>query len=342
MNPNRIFSLAFYAILLNVHSFGASTPWSITGRIHIGGDGGWDYLTIEPQRSRLFVSHAKQVVVVDLKTKTIVGSIAANGVHGIALASDLKRGFISNGTDNTVTVFDLTTLKILATLPTGKNPDAICYEPTTHRVFAFNGGSATATVIDAAKEKIIGEIPLGGKPEFAAVDGRGSVFDALEDKSQIVKINAGTLAVDARWNLPEESEPSGMAIDPERDHLFIGCRNQIMVVLDGSSGKAITTLPIGEGVDACAYDSVGKRAFASCGDGTMTVVQQNEKGVYVVAEKVITEPRARTMAFDSKTGTAYLPTAKFGPTPPATAERPKPRPAILPDTFEVLVLTAKP
>src|ERR1019366_5862093 len=150
MKLKLILSLVCSAILLNAHSFGASARWSITDRIHIGGDGGWDWLTIETETNRLFVSHAKQVVVVDLKTKSIIGSIVANGVHGIALAPDLKRGFISNGADNTVTVFDLTTLKILATLPTGKKPDAICYEPTTHRVFAFNGGSGTATVIDAA------------------------------------------------------------------------------------------------------------------------------------------------------------------------------------------------
>jgi YVTN family beta-propeller protein len=342
MKLKLILSLACSAILLNAHSFGASTPWSITSRIHIGGDGGWDYLTIESETGRLFISHAKQVVVVDLKTKSVIGSIAANGVHGIALAPGLKRGFISNGGGDTVTVFDLTTLQILATLPAGKNPDAICYEPTTQRVFAFNGRSGTATVIDAVKEKVIGEIPLEGKPEFAVVDGRGSVFDALEDKSQILKINAGTLAVTARWNLPEGSEPSGVAIDPAHERLFIGCGNQTMVVLDGASGKTVATLPIGQGVDACVYDPPGKRAFASCGDGTMTVVKQAAKDTYAVAEKVITEPRARTMAFDSTTGTAYLPLAKFGPPPPATVEQPKPRPSILPDTLEILVVTGRP
>jgi YVTN family beta-propeller protein len=340
MKLKLILSLVCSAILLNAHSFGASAHWSITDRIHIGGDGGWDWLTIEPEKSRLFVSHAKQVVVVDLKTKSIIGSIVANGVHGIALAPELKRGFISNGADNTVTVFDLTTLKILATLPVGKKPDAICYEPTTQKVFAFNGGSGTATVIDAAKEKVMGEIPLDGKPEFAVADGHGSVFDALEDKSQILKINASTLAIEARWNLPEGSEPSGLAFDPAHQRLFIGCGNQTMVILDSASGKVMTTLPIGKGVDACVYDPVGKRAFASCGDGTMTVIQPGDKDTYTVAEKVITEPRAKTMAFDPTTGIAYLPTAKFGPLPPVTPEHPKPRPPILPDSLEILVLTS--
>jgi len=333
-----VLSLACSAILLNASSFAASVHGSITGRIHIGGDGGWDYLVVQPEASRLFVSHAKQVVVVDLKTKSIISSIVANGVHGIALAPDLNRGFISNGAGDTVTVFDLATLKILATLPAGKNPDAICYEPTTHRVFAFNGKSGTATVIDAANEKIIGEIPLEGKPEFAVADGQGSVFDNLEDKSQVLKINATTLAIEACWNLPEGSEPSGLAIDSAHQRLFIGCGNQTLVVMDSSSGRIITTLPIGEGVDACVYDPVGKRAFASCGDGTMTVIHQGDADTYTVAEKVTTEPRARTMAFDPTTGTAYLPTAKFGPIPPATPEHPKPRPPILPGSLEVLIV----
>jgi YVTN family beta-propeller protein len=339
MKLKLILSFACSAILSNAGSFAAPAHWSITGRIHIGGDGGWDYLVVQPEANRLFVSHAKQVVVVDLKTKSIIGSIAANGVHGIALAPDLKRGFISNGAGNTVTVFDLATLKILASLPAGKNPDAICYEPVTHRIFAFNGRSGTATVIDAAREKVIAEIPLDGKPEFAVADGHGSVFDNLEDKSQVLKINAAAPAIEARWNLSAGSEPSGLAIDPAHGRLFVGCGNQTMVVMDSSSGKVIATLPIGEGVDACVYDPVGKRAFASCGDGTMTVVHQADNETYVVAEKVITEPRARTMAFDPPTGAAYLPMARFGPVPAATPDHPKPRPPVLPDSFEILILT---
>lgn len=340
MKLQLLVSLACTFTLFMAQSFGDSTHWMISDRIHIGGDGGWDYLTVESSTNRLFVSHGKQVVVVDLKTKSIIGSIVANGVHGIALAPDLKRGFISNGADNTVTVFDLTTLKILATIPVGKNPDAICYEPTTHKVFAFNGKSHTATVIDGEKSKIVGEIPLEGKPEFAVADGNGSIFDAVEDKGQILKINATTQAIETHWNLPEGSEPSGLAIDPVHHRLFVGCGNQTMIILDSSSGKVVATLPIGQGVDACVYDPIGNRAFASCGDGTMTVVEP-KADTYVVVDKATTEPRARTMAFDPTTGTAYLPTAKFGPAPAATPENPKPRPAILPDSFEILVLTTK-
>ncbi len=340
MKPTIITALLGCLTLLTLPSH-AAAPWVITDRIHIGGDGGWDYLVVQPDTQRLFVSHAKQVVVVDLKTKTIIGSIEASGVHGIALAPDLKCGFISNGGDGTVTVFDLDSLKVITKLPAGKNPDAICYEPTTKKVFAFNGGSGTATVIDAVQKKVIGEIQLQGRPEFAQADGHGFVFDALEDKSEIVKINATTLAIDARWSLPAESEPSGIAVDSVNQRLYVGCGNQTMAVMDSSSGKVLATLPIGKGVDACSYDSVGKRAFASCGDGTMTVIQQSPSDTYSVSETVQTEPRARTMAFDSTTGTAYLPDAKFGPVPAATAEHPKPRPPILPDSLEILVVTQK-
>jgi len=333
--------LAGCTILLMTHGLAAPPKWSITGRIPIGGDGGWDYLVVQPETHRLFVSHARQVVVVDLKTKSIIGSIEAEGVHGIALAPELKRGFISNGADGTVTVFDLDTLKAEAKLPAEKSPDAICYEPSTKRVFAFNGGSGTATVIDAVQKKVVGEVTLGGKPEFALADGQGSVFDALEDKSEIVKINARTLAVETRWDLPAESEPSALAIDSVHHRLFIGCGNQTMVIMDSDSGKVIATLPIGKGVDACVYDSAGSRALASCGDGTMTVVQQSPSDTYAVLEVVQTEPRARTMAFDSTTETVYLPTAKFGPAPLATAEHPRPRPPMIPDSLEILVVTGK-
>jgi len=331
-------ALAFSLMVLSKTSSAAPEHWAVVDHIQIGGLGGWDYLVAEPETGRLFVSHARQVVVVDLKTKSIIGSIAANGVHGIALAPELDRGFISNGADGKIDVFDLSTLKILDSLPAGMNPDAICYDPATKRVFAFNGKSGTATVIDAAAEKVVGEIQLGGKPEFAAADLRGAVFDALEDKGEILKINATTLAIEQRWSLPEGSEPSGLAIDSANERLFIGCENQTMIVLDGTSGKVMSTLPIGAGVDACVYDPIGKRAFASCGDGTLTVIQQTDKDTYAVIEKATTEPRARTMAFDPTTGTAYLPDARFGPLPAPTADQPKPRPPIVPDSMEILVV----
>jgi len=321
MRAKLFLSPACLFILFQMQSFGISTHWAITDRIPLDGDSRWDYVTVEPETSRLFVAHDKQVVVIDLKTKKSIGSIAGNGVHGTALAPDLQRGFISNGADNRVMVFDLRTLKILSTIPVGEKPDAICYDPAAKRVFVFNGKSETATVIDATQDKVVGTIPLGGKPEFAVTDGHGSIFDAVEDKGEILKINAASLAIEARWNLPQGSGPSALAIDIAHHRLFIGCRNQTMVILDSSSGKSIATLPIGKGVDACCYDSKGQRAFASCGEGSMTVVEPN-KDTYVVSEKTTTKLRARTMAFDSSTSTAYLPTTED-------------------EKFEILVLTSK-
>ena len=321
----------------------ASTPeiWTITHRIPIGGDGGWDYLIVQPETHRLFVSHAKQVVVIDLHTEKIVGSIPAAGVHGIALAPELNLGFISNGADGTVTVFNLGTLQVESKLPVGAGPDAICYESMTKKVFVFNGKSKTASVIDTVQNKVVGEIPLGGRPEFAQGDGQGSVFDALEEEGQVLKIDAAKQTILARWTLPTGSEPSGMAIDPKDQRLFVGCGNKTLAVMDCNSGKVIATLPIGAGVDACVYDPIGNRVFASCGDGTMTVIQQDSPDAYSLSATVQTEARARTMAFDATTGTAYLPDAKFGPMPPATAERPKPRPPILSSSLEVLVISSR-
>lgn len=336
-----VFSLLCYLTFL-LHCAAAVGPWRVTDRIHVGGDGGWDYLAIQPETHRLFVSHARQVVVLDLQTKSMIGSIPAAGVHGIALAPDLKCGFISNGAEGTVTVFDLDTLRVMTKLTAEKNPDAICYEPMTRKVFAFNGKSGTATVIDAVQKKVIGKIPLGGKPEFAEAGVHGQVFDTLEDESEVVKIDARTQAIAARWNLPPGSGPSALAIDSAHQRLFVGCGNKTMVVMDGVSGKIIATLPIGAGVDACSYDPLGHRAFASCGDGTMTVIQESGVDTYAASVNVATEPRARTMAFDPTTATAYLPDAKFGPMPAATAAMPKPRPPILPDSLEILVVSQKP
>jgi YVTN family beta-propeller protein len=327
---------------LPTHASDALGRWTLIRRIPLQGPGGWDYLAVQPGTHRLFVSHAGQVIVIDLSTNRAIASIPANGVHGIAFAPELNRGFISNGGGNNVTIFNLATLKTEIQLPTGTNPDAICYEPQTRRVFAFNGKSATATVIDAVQEKVVSQIPLGGKPEFAQVDGRGFVFDNLEDKSEVIKISAATLSVVATWALPSQSEPSGLAIDAERERLFVGCGNKTMVVMDAGSGRVLATLPIGAGVDACVYDPVHRRAFASCGDGTMTIVQQSASDNYTVTAIIPTAPRARTMAYDPAKATAYLPTAKFGSLPQVTPQNPKPRPPILPGSLEIVVLQSQP
>ncbi len=319
---------------------GASPSWEITDRIHLGGEGGWDYQTVDEQARRLYISHAAHVLVLDLKTNQVIASLDATGVHGIALAKDLNRGFISNGGSGTVTIFDLTTLKPIGSVKVGQNPDAICYEPVTKRVFAFNGRSQSASVIDARTGQKVGEIPLPGKPEFAQVDGAGSVFDNIEDKSLVLKIDAAKLTVIAQWSLPAESEPSALAIDPAGHRLFVGCGDQKLIVLNDESGQVVSTIPIGKGVDAAAYDSAHHRVFASCGEGVLNVIEQKSSDLYSSEANIPTEHGARTMAFDSLTGTAYVPSAQFGPPAAPTADHPKPRPSIIPGTFQLLVLRA--
>jgi DNA-binding beta-propeller fold protein YncE len=316
----------------------AQAAWTVTKSIPLGGEGGWDYVTMDPAGHRLFVTHANHVLVVDLKTETVMASLDSTGAHGVALAPELNRGFISNGASGTVTIFDLQKLTPIQSVTVGKNPDAICYEPKTRRVFAFNGRSGSASVIDAATGKVLGEIPLPGKPEFAQTDGAGFVFDNIEDKGLVLKIDAAKMAIVAQWPLPAGSEPSALAIDAAHERLFAGCGDQKLRVVDGNSGAIIATLPIGKGVDADVYDPTGGRIFASCGDGTLTVIKQNSADQYTVEEKAPTEKGARTLAFDPATQTAYLPTAKFGPPTAPTAEHPHPRPSIVPGSLKLLVV----
>ncbi len=262
---------------------------------------------------RLYVSHGTQVEVLDADSGAIVGKIPNTlGVHGIAVASELGRGFVSNGQSSTVTIFDPKTLNTIGQVPTGKKPDAIIYDPATSRVFAFNGGSDSATVISAPDGKVVGTIDLGGAPEFAAADGKGSVFNNLEDKSQVVKINSRNLAVEQRWPVAPCEAPSSMAMDRTKRRLFIGCRSKVMAVVDADSGKVIVTLPIGDHVDATAFDSDSHLIFNSNGEGTITVIHQDTPDKYTVVETVKTLPRAKTMALDPRTHQLFLSTAEDG------------------------------
>jgi hypothetical protein len=330
------------ALATLLHAEPAPFHWSVSNRIHLGGEGGWDYLTVDPQAQRLYVSHASHVLVLDLKTNKVIASLDSAGVHGIALARELNHGFFTNGADGTVTLFDLTTLKLIAKLKAGEKPDAICYEPVTKRVLVFNGRSQSASVFDAVTGEKVGDIALPGSPEFAQADNQGAVFVNIEDKSLVLKLDPTKLAVVKQWPLPAESEPSALAIDRERHRLFIGCGSAKMMVMDDTNGGIVATLPIGKGVDADFYDPMSKRAFASCGDGTLTVIEQKSADDYAVEGMVPTERGARTMTFDPTTSTVYLASAKFGPLPPATPDHPKQRPPILPDTFEILVVTPTP
>jgi hypothetical protein len=312
--------------------FAAATGYHITGEIKVGGEGGWDYLTVDSAARRLYVSHATHVVVVDLDGNKVVGDIPNTpGVHGIAIASELNRGFISNGRGNNVTIFDLKTLKPVGTVQTGENPDSIRYDASSGRVFAFNGRSKSATAIDAKGGTVVGTITLPGKPEFSVADGKGKVYVNIEDTSEIVEIDAAKATVLKKYSLQPCEEPSGLAIDAKNRRLFSVCANRVMAVSDPDAGKVLATPAIGAGSDGAAFDAGTGYAFSSNGDGTLTVVQQ-VGGKYDVLENIATERGARTIAVDEKTHKVYLPTAK---TAPSTGGG---RASYVPDTFKVLVV----
>jgi len=291
----------------------AADNYQVQKKISVPGQGSWDYLTVDPDARRLYVSHGTQVEVLDVDSEKVIGQIPKTpGVHGIAIAPESGRGFVSDGQASTVTIFELKTLKFIAEVPTGKKPDAIIYDPATKRVFAFNGGSNSATAIDAASGKVAGTVDLGGGPEFAAADGKGFVYDNLEDESQVVKIDANKLSIVERWPTAPCSSPSSMAIDRANRRLFLGCRSKVMAVMDADSGKIITTLPIGDHVDATAFDEELKLIFNSNGEGTITVIRQDSPERYSVVQTVKTLPRAKTMALDTKTHKLFLSTSDAG------------------------------
>jgi DNA-binding beta-propeller fold protein YncE len=313
----------------------APGAWRIIGHIHIGGPGSWDYVTVDSAARRLYVSHATHVVVVDLDSEKVVGDIPDTpGVHGIAIAAKLGRGFISNGRSNNVTVFDLKTLRTLRQVATGQNPDAIFYDEPTNTVFTFNGRSHDATAFDASTYAVKATLPLGGKPEFAASDGKGKLWANIEDTHEIVELSTAGPAVVRRYTLPGCEEPSGLAFDPQRRRLFSVCSNKVMVVSDPDSGKAVATLPIGEGSDGAAYDPGTGLAFSSNGEGTLTVVRL-AGGKYEVAETVKTTRGARTIALDPQSHKLYLPAARYSN---GNGGQPSGRPAAAADSFHVLVL----
>jgi len=306
----------------------------------IGGEGWWDYLTIDPASRHLFLSRGTHVMVIDADNGKVLGDIPdTQGVHGIALDSESGRGFTSNGREGTVTIFDLNTFKTIDKVKdVGQNPDAILFDPATKRIFTMNGRSQDTTAIDAATGKIVGKIPLGGKPEFGVSTGEGEVFVNIEDKSELVVFDPKELKVKSRWPLAPCEEPSGLAMDFKNRRLFAGCDNKMMAVINADTGKVITTLPIGGGVDANRFDPETQLAFASCGEGSLTVVHEDSPDKFSVVQSVATERGARTMTLDPKTHQIYLVTAKFGPPPAATADNPRPRPSMLPDSFVVLVV----
>jgi YVTN family beta-propeller protein len=334
----KIACLGFVLLMSGVASFSAS-GYRLLKSIPVPGDGGWDFLTVDVAARRLYVSHGTQVEVLNTDSEVLVGMIPnTRGVHGVAIASELGRGFTSNGQAATVTIFDLKTLQSVGEVATGKNPDAIIYDPSTHRVFVFNGRSDSTTVIDAAEGKVATTIPLNGKPEFAVADGTGHVFANLEDKSEVLRLDSQKLTIDQRWPLTPCESPSSMAMDRPKRRLFIGCGNRVMAVVNADDGKVITTLPIGDHVDATAFDPETKLIFNSNGEGSVTVIHQESPDKYQVMETVKTQPGAKTMALDLKTHKIFLPVAEYGPPPAPTKERPHPRPSIVAGSFKILVL----
>ena len=332
--------LSSLALLVATAAIAASGPgYKVLKTYKVGGEGGWDYLTADAAARRLYISRATHVIVLDLDSGKTMGDIADTpGVHGIAIAPGLGRGFTSNGRESTVSIFDLKTLATTSKVKVGDNPDAILYDPATKRVFTFNGKSQDSTVIDAATGKVLGTIKLSGRPEFAASDEKGTVFVNIEDKSELTAIDANKMTVKAKWPLAPCESPSGLSIDRKNRRLFSGCDNKMMAVVDADSGKVLATPAIGDGVDATAFDDETRLAFASCREGVLSVIREESAAKFSEAETVPTQQGARTLALDSKTHNVYVVTANFGPAPPATTENPHPRPAILPDTFVVLVV----
>jgi len=327
-----------FVVSLAISALAADAGYHLINTYKIGGEGGWDYLTIDSAARRLYISRATHVIVLDVDSGKQVGDIPDTpGVHGIALAPEFNRGFISDGREGMVTVFDMQSLKPITKVKAGDNPDAILYDPASKRVFAFNGHSHDATAIDAAKGTVVGTIKLEGKPEFAQSDGKGEIFVNIEDKSQIDAIDPQKLEVKARWPLTPCEEPSGLAIDRGNRRLFAGCDNKMMAVVDADSGKVIATPAIGDGVDANGFDPETSFAFASCGQGVLTIVKEESPDKFIVVQNVETQAGARTMALDEKTHNVVVVTAKFGPPPAPTVDNPHPRRTILPDTFVALV-----
>ena len=327
--------IVFCSLLVGTISYAADPGYHVIKKLQLGGEGGWDCLTVDSAARRLYISRSTHVMVVDIDTDKVVGDIADTpGVHGIAIAPELNRGFTSNGRANAVTMFDLKTLKVLGHVKTGENPDAILHDPASQRVFTFNGRSKDATVLEAASGEVAGTIALGGKPELAEADGKGKVYVNIEDTNEVVEIDSRKLSLTKRYSLNPCKEPTGMGLDAEHHRVYSGCHNKVMAVLDTEIGRVIATVPIGEGVDGNGFDPKTGLAFSANGDGTLTVVRESSPGTYEGVETVTTQRGSRTMAIDPKTHNIYLPAAQFSP----QTEGSRSRPTMIKDSFTVLVV----
>ena len=324
--------------LLAAVAFGAAPTYKVITKIKIGGGARWDYAYVDSNNHRLYVSHGTQTEVIDTSTDKVIGTIpGTNGVHGIAIADDLGKGFTSDGGDNDVSVFDLKTLKVLSKVKTGQNPDAIIYEPVSKRVFTFNGRSSDATAIDAKTGDVItASIPVGGKPEFAQLDGKGHIYINVEDKNEIVEIDAKNALVSKRYSIAPCDGPSGLAMDAKRALLYSVCGNKMMIVSNPATGKVVATPAIGQGPDGVAYDD-GYAFSANGRDGNITMVGETSPGKFEPVATIETTRGARTIASDQKAHKLYLPAAEYGP-PQEGKDGKKGGPAVLPDSFQIVVV----
>lgn len=327
-----------WMILLLITAPAMGQTYSLTGSIPLGGNGAWDYLRADADSRRMYVSHSTEVVVLNLDTDEVVGRMSGFGfIHGIVIAKELQTGFLSDGQKNEVISFDLATLKIKGRIRTLENPNSMVYDRPSGRLFVGHKPSKSISIIRTASGEVEKVIPLGGVPEFPVSDGAGNIFVNINDKSEIVRIDAKSLTIKARWPLSPCQSPSGLAFDARKNRLFTTCDNKLMAVVDASTGKVIATLPIGDGPDAAGFDSETKLAFSSNGDGTLTVVAEHGDG-YIVLQNLRTEVGARTMTLDAKTHVVYLPTATLGPPPVPTPQNPNPpkHPTAAAGTFHLL------
>ncbi|MEO7990416.1 MAG: YncE family protein [Chryseolinea sp.] len=332
------FILALIASVSASNLFGQTSDFHLIKRTVIGGEGGWDYLSVDPKNRRLYVSHSTQVEVLNIDTHEKIGVIPnLLGVHGVIAVPKSGRGITTNGKSNTASIFDLKTLNVIVELPTGKNPDALLYDEFSKRVFIFNHSDVTATAIDIVEGKVVGTIDLGGTAlEAGVTDEHGTIFVNLEDDSEIVSFDAKTLAIKNRWKITPGEEPTGLAIDTNTKRLFSVCHNGMMMVVDTEKGNAVAQIPIGQRVDGVVFDPKLKMAFSSNGEGTVTVVQEVSATEFKVVQTIKTEVGARTLTIDPKTHHIFVSTAQYGATPEATTENPHPRPSVVPGTFMIL------
>lgn len=315
----------------------AASDYHLLKKVTLGGEGGWDYLSADPTTHHVFLSRGTHIMVVDAEGKVVGDVPNVDGTHGAAIVTELGRGFSSNGRSNSVTIFDL---KTLATIKEVKlqadGPDGFVYDPATKRVFTFNARSKDASAVDASTGEAVGNVPLGGKPEAAQADGAGHIWVNIEDKAQLTEFDSKALKVINSWPLLGCEEPTGMAIDTSHKRLFIGCHSKVMLVTD-YDGKKVGSVPIGEGVDAANFDPATGLAFASCGDGTITVAHEDSPMKFTVVQTISTQRGARTMTLDTKNHNIYTVTSDFNPPPAPTAENPRPRPVPIPSTFTLLI-----